>query len=114
MRFRSGWPGGLPAVIVKETHTVSTMTDDGNHADSSSKEASLSSREALVAAAAEMGRRAAREGVALTSQDGLFGVLMKNTLEAAMKAELTDHLRYEKYSASGVGSGNSRGRITPK
>lgn len=97
-------------MIVKETHTVSTMTDDDNHAESFSSEASLSSREALVAAAAEMGRRAAREGVDLTSQDGLFGVLMKNALEAAMEAELTDHLGYEKHSASGVGSGNSRGR----
>ena len=40
--------------------------------------------------------------------------LMKMTVEAALGAELDDHLGYDKHDPVGRGSGNSRNGTTPK
>lgn len=41
-------------------------------------------------------------------RDGIFAKLFANTLEEMLEAELSDHLGYERYDASGRNSGNSR------
>src|SRR5690349_6877743 len=45
---------------------------------------------------------------------GLLQQLTKRLLERALGAELTEHVGYEKHSAEGRGSGNSRNGTTPK
>lgn len=48
-------------------------------------------------------------------QDGIFAKLFATTLEAMLEAEMSDHLGYERYEATGRNSGNSRnGRYTKK
>ena len=44
----------------------------------------------------------------ITGENGLLKELTKAVLERALKAELTDHLGYEKHDPVGHGSGNSR------
>ncbi len=44
----------------------------------------------------------------ILGEGGLLKQLTKAVLERAMQAELTDHLGYEKHSAEGDNSGNSR------
>ena len=44
----------------------------------------------------------------ITGENGLLKELTKAVLERALKAELTDHLGYEKHDPVGQGSGNSR------
>src|SRR5260370_41225715 len=41
-------------------------------------------------------------------REGIFARLFSKTLEQMLEAELTAHLRYEKYGAKGRNSGNSR------
>ena len=50
----------------------------------------------------------------LLSQDGLLQQLTKSLVERALGGELTHHLGYEKHSAEGDNSGNSRNGTTPK
>lgn len=45
---------------------------------------------------------------AVLGENDLIKQFTKAVLERAMRAELTDHLGYEKHSASGQNSGNSR------
>ena len=47
-------------------------------------------------------------GVELTGEGGFLPELIKAVLERGMKAELRDHLGYDKYDRVGYGSGNSR------
>ena len=53
-------------------------------------------------------------GVALTGQGGFLPEMIKAVLERGMKAELSDHLGYEKGDPAGRGSGNSRNGTSPK
>lgn len=53
-------------------------------------------------------------GLALTGEGGLLPELIKSVLERGMRAELTDHLGYEKNDPAGRGSGNSRNGTTSK
>lgn len=53
-------------------------------------------------------------GLALTGEGGLLPELIRSVLERGMRAELTDHLGYEKHDPAGRGSGNSRNGITPE
>ncbi len=48
------------------------------------------------------------EGVELVSPDGLLTGLTKNVLEAALEAELSEHLGYDKHEAVGRSGANSR------
>jgi putative transposase len=50
----------------------------------------------------------------LLGQDGLLQQLTKALVEHALDGELTHHLGYEKHSAEGDNSGNSRNGTTPK
>jgi putative transposase len=50
----------------------------------------------------------------LLGQDGLLQQLTKALVERALDGELTHHLGYEKHSAEGDNSGNSRNGTTPK
>ena len=50
----------------------------------------------------------------LIGENGLLKQLTKRLLERAMSAEMTEHVGYEKYDASGRNSGNSRNGKTAK
>jgi putative transposase len=50
----------------------------------------------------------------IAGENGLLKQLTKALVERAMKAELTDHLGYEKHNPAGYGSGNSRNGSTRK
>lgn len=53
-------------------------------------------------------------GIELTGEGGFLPELIKAVLERGMKAELTEHLGYDKHEAAGRGSGNSRNGTSPK
>lgn len=53
-------------------------------------------------------------GIELTGEGGFLPELIKAVLERGMKAELTQHLGYDKHEAAGRGSGNSRNGTSPK
>jgi putative transposase len=50
----------------------------------------------------------------LTGEGGFLPEMLKRSLEAGLRAELTSHLGYEKGDPAGQGSGNSRNGTTPK
>lgn len=52
--------------------------------------------------------------VELTGADGLLTALLKESLEAGLKAELTEHLGYEAGDMPAVARGNARNGTTPK
>lgn len=58
--------------------------------------------------AAELLVRADGDPVRLVGPGGLLGDLTKRVLEAALEAELTEHVGYEPYDPAGHHSGNSR------
>jgi transposase-like protein len=58
--------------------------------------------------AAELLARADSEGVSLVGPGGLLSDLTKRVLEAALEAEMTEHVGYEPYDPAGHHSGNSR------
>ena len=58
--------------------------------------------------AAELLARADGDPVRLVGPGGLLGELTKRVLEAALEAELTEHVGYEAYDRAGHHSGNSR------
>jgi putative transposase len=53
-------------------------------------------------------------GLALTGEGGFLPEMIKAVLERGLRAELTDHLGYEKGDPAGRGSANSRNGSTPK
>jgi putative transposase len=64
--------------------------------------------------AAELLARADGDAVRLVGPGGLLGDLTKRVLEAALEAEMTEHVGYEPYDSSGRHSGNSRNRTRTK
>ncbi len=58
--------------------------------------------------AAELTARASSAGVSLVGPGGLLSGLTKSVLEAALEAELTEHVGYDAYDPAGHNSGNSR------
>ena len=58
--------------------------------------------------------QAQAEGLQLTGAGGLLPGMIKRAVEAALHAEMTDHLGYERHAAEGRGSGNSRNGLTGK
>ena len=50
----------------------------------------------------------------LTGEGGFLPEMLRRSLEAGLRAELSDHLGYEKGDPAGHGSGNSRNGSTPK
>jgi putative transposase len=53
-------------------------------------------------------------GLVLTGEGGFLPEMIKAVLERGLKAELTDHVGYEKGDPAGRGSANSRNGSTPK
>lgn len=51
--------------------------------------------------------QAKEQGIELMGPNGLLNQPTKNVLEAALDAEMTEHLGYDKHDAAGRGSGNS-------
>jgi len=68
----------------------------------------LASKIATEDLAAVLLARADSEGVCLVGPGGLLQGLTKRVLEAALEAELTDHVGYEAHDRAGYHSGNSR------
>ena len=64
--------------------------------------------------AAELLARADGDPVRLVGPGGLLGDLTKRVLEAALEAEMTEHVGYEPYDPAGHHSGNSRNGTRPK
>ena len=58
--------------------------------------------------------KAREEGVDLVGPDGFLTRVTKSVLEAALNAEMSEHLGYETNDPAGRGSGNSRNGTTPK
>lgn len=58
--------------------------------------------------------QAQAEGLQLTGEGGLLPDMIKQAVEAALGAEMTDHLGYERHEVAGHGSGNSRNGVTSK
>lgn len=58
--------------------------------------------------------QAQAQGLQLTGAGRLLPDMIKQAVEAALHAEMTDHLGYEKHAAEGRGSGNSRNGLTSK
>src|SRR5665811_2032508 len=52
--------------------------------------------------------QAQAQGLQLTGEGGLLPGMIKQAVEAAIGAEMTDHLGYDRYAVEGRGSGNSR------
>ena len=73
-----------------------------------------SSGRPLSELAAELMARADADGVSLVGPDGLLSGLTKTVLEAALEAEMTDHVGYEPHDPAGRNSGNSRNGTRPK
>jgi putative transposase len=62
----------------------------------------------------QMVARVRADGTRLTGPGGFLPELLKAVLERGLKAELTEHLGYDKHETAGRGSGNSRNGSTAK
>ena len=58
--------------------------------------------------------QARAKGVELVGPDGLLTGITKRVLEAALEAEMADHLGYDKHDPVGRNRGNSRNGVRPK
>ncbi len=86
----------------------------GEAAETTSHELVVDDRSAEQVLAEELVARARREGVDLVGPDGFLTKVTKSVLEAALNAEMTEHLGYEPHDPAGRGSGNSRNGTTKK
>lgn len=71
-------------------------------------------RGSVEAQVARVIEQAQAEGLQLTGAGGLLADMIKQAVEAALQAEMSDHLGYDKHAAEGRGSGNSRNGLTGK
>lgn len=67
-----------------------------------------------VQLAQELIDRAEAEGVSLVGPDGLLAGITKTVLQAALEAEMTSHLGYEKGQRPAERTGNHRNGTSPK
>jgi hypothetical protein len=67
-----------------------------------------------VQLAAELIERAKAQGVSLVGPDGLLAGITKTVLQAALDAEMTEHLGYEKGERPSQSGGNHRNGHSPK
>src|SRR5689334_24462233 len=58
--------------------------------------------------AQDLVEQARAEGLQLVGADGLLTGLTKSVLEAALEAEISEHLGYDKHDAAGRTDGNAR------
>ena len=56
--------------------------------------------------------QAQEQGLQLTGEGGLLPDMIKAAVEAALRAEMADHLGYDRHDRVGRGSGNSRNGLT--
>ena len=75
---------------------------------------SASTREGVDAEVARIIELAQAEGLQLTGEGGLLPGMIRQAVEAALNAEMTGHLGYQRHAAEGRGSGNSRNGYTGK
>ncbi len=67
-----------------------------------------------VQLAAELIERAKAQGVSLVGPEGLLAGITKTVLQAALDAEMTEHLGYEKGERPALPGGNHRNGRSPK
>src|SRR5690348_2546142 len=67
-----------------------------------------------VAIAHDLLEQARASGVSLAGPGGLLAGVTRRVLQAALDAEMTDHLGYEKGDRAGRGSGNHRNGTSAK
>jgi putative transposase len=67
-----------------------------------------------VQLAKELVERARVQGVSLVGPDGLLAGITKTVLQAALDAEMSEHLGWEKGERPVVSSGNHRNGTSPK
>jgi putative transposase len=67
-----------------------------------------------VRIAAELIERARADGVSLVGPGGLLAQVIRTVLQAALEAEMADHLGYERGEAPPPGSGNQRNGSSAK
>ncbi|HEU5129579.1 MAG TPA: IS256 family transposase [Glycomyces sp.] len=70
-----------------------------------------------VRIAEELVEKARAEGLSLTGPDGLLAAVTKNVIQAALEAEMTEHLGFEKgdrVTAAAAGEGNHRNGTSKK
>ena len=58
--------------------------------------------------------QARAKGIELVGRDGLLSQLTKRVLEAALEAEMSDHLGYDKHDRAGRNHANSRNGVRAK
>jgi putative transposase len=58
--------------------------------------------------------QAREKGIELVGPNGLLSQLTKRVLEAALEAEMSDHLGYDKHHPTGRNHGNSRNGCGPR
>jgi putative transposase len=58
--------------------------------------------------------QAREKGIELVGPDGLLSQLTKRVLEAALEAEMSEHLGYDKHDSVGRNHGNSRNGVRSK
>jgi len=79
----------------------------------------VAAAEAIAAAldpvlVARLAAQARSQGVQLLGRGGVLQQLTKRFLEAALEAEMDEHLGYDKHDAAGRNGGNSRNGRRPK
>ncbi|SEG75232.1 Transposase, Mutator family, partial [Thermomonospora echinospora] len=67
-----------------------------------------------VQLAAELVAKAKAEGVSLVGPDGLLAGITKTVLQAALEAEMTEHLGYERGEHPAAPTGNHRNGSSAK
>src|SRR6202022_1640119 len=91
-----------------ENGEVVAQQIDGLEVDTSGVDVKFDGRDSLEDLAVQLMERAREEGVSLVGPGGLLQGLPKTVLEAALDAELREHLGYGPYDPAGHHSGNSR------
>lgn len=94
--------------MTKDTTSRSTTDGSGSSPAPPSDERSRGERPPVDPALIDQLIGHAQDGVELLGPDGLLTEITKQVLEAALDAELSDHLGYERGDRGGRGSGNSR------
>src|SRR5438105_9854083 len=111
-RGRGRFPANLRCAVLKINHSRVPAVDDLNR--------SLQTRSQILGELVSWKSRLDelladyKKPEDVIGENGLLKRLTKRVLERAMKAELTDHLGYEKHDPAGYNSGNSRNGTTSK
>ncbi len=96
--------------------TDNILDENSDIKEESAKESTAKKKQSPIdpAYAKELVKRARSEGIDIAGPGGILAELTKNVLEAALEAELSNHLGYETYEYAGRNTGNSRNGKTKK